>query len=154
MPHLATARRPSNEKTRPVKVNLLGTEAIVHVPNTLTQLVQHTGGLQRGIAGFHGIFITGCLSSISRNKQGRKPVPGEFDVQHMEHRPAYRASLALDITLDVMSILEPNLKEFGTPIYPLSPDAETNARLSAILNEAAHVFDWHAEGLWPPASPD
>ena len=47
-----------------------------------------------------------------------------------------------------MSILEPNLKEFGTPIYPLSPDAQTNARLSAILNEAAHVFDWHAEGLW------
>ena len=47
-----------------------------------------------------------------------------------------------------MSILEPNLKEFGTPIYPLSPDAAPNARLSAILNEAAHVFDWHAEGLW------
>ena len=47
-----------------------------------------------------------------------------------------------------MSILESNLKEFGTPIYPLSPDAKTNARISAILNEAAHVFDWHAEGLW------
>lgn len=47
-----------------------------------------------------------------------------------------------------MSVMEPNLKEFGSPVYPLSPDAQTNARLSAILNEAAHVFDWHAEGLW------
>lgn len=47
-----------------------------------------------------------------------------------------------------MSVLEPNFKGFGSPIYPLSPDAQTNARLSAILNEAAHVFDWHAEGLW------
>jgi hypothetical protein len=113
MPHLATARRPSNKKTRPVKVNLLGTEAIVHVPNTLTQLVQHTGGLQRGIAGFHGIFITGCLSSISRNKQGCKPVPGEFDVQHMEHRPAYRASLALDITLYGCSPMSATVKSLA-----------------------------------------
>lgn len=47
-----------------------------------------------------------------------------------------------------MSIFEPNLEGFGSPIYPLSPDAQTNARLSAILNEAAHVFEWHAEGLW------
>jgi len=47
-----------------------------------------------------------------------------------------------------MSILEPNLKEFGSPVYSLSPDAQTNARLSAILNETAHVFNWHAEGLW------
>lgn len=47
-----------------------------------------------------------------------------------------------------MSIFEPNLEGFGSPVYPLSPDDQTNARLSAILNEAAHVFDWHAEGLW------
>ena len=47
-----------------------------------------------------------------------------------------------------MSISEPNLEGFGLPLYPLTPDAQTNARLSAILNEAAHVFDWHAEGLW------
>ena len=47
-----------------------------------------------------------------------------------------------------LSTTEPNLSAFGSPLYALSPDAKTNARLSAILNEAAHVFDWHAEGLW------
>lgn len=47
-----------------------------------------------------------------------------------------------------MSTTTPNLEGFGSPIYSLSPDEQTNARLSAILNEAAHVFDWHAEGLW------
>lgn len=47
-----------------------------------------------------------------------------------------------------MSIKEPNLENYGVPTYPLTPDPETNIRLSAILNEAAHVFDWHAEGLW------
>lgn len=47
-----------------------------------------------------------------------------------------------------MSTLEPNLKDFGSPVYPLAPDEKTNAQLSAILNEAAHVFEWHAEGLW------
>jgi hypothetical protein len=47
-----------------------------------------------------------------------------------------------------MRILEPSLKEFGSPVYSVSPDAQINARLSANLNEAAHVFDWHAEGLW------
>lgn len=47
-----------------------------------------------------------------------------------------------------MSTITPNLEGFGSPIYLLSPDEQTNARLSAILNEAAHVFDWHAEGLW------
>ena len=47
-----------------------------------------------------------------------------------------------------MSTVAPNLEGFGNPVYTLSPDAQTNARISAILNEAAHVFDWHAEGLW------
>jgi hypothetical protein len=47
-----------------------------------------------------------------------------------------------------MSIAAPNVKDFGSPIYPLSPDEQANLHLSAILNEAAHVFDWHAEGLW------
>lgn len=47
-----------------------------------------------------------------------------------------------------MSIFEPNFEGFGAPVYPLSPDGQTNARISAVLNEAAHVFDWHAEGLW------
>jgi hypothetical protein len=47
-----------------------------------------------------------------------------------------------------MSIHEPNLRAFGEPLYLLSPDQATNARISAVLNEAAHVFMWHAEGLW------
>ena len=47
-----------------------------------------------------------------------------------------------------MSIIEPNIKAFGSPVYPVSPDENTNARISAVLNEAAHVFDWHADGLW------
>jgi hypothetical protein len=32
--------------------------------------------------------------------------------------------------------------------YRLVDDAERNARLSAILNEACHVFRRHAEGVW------
>lgn len=47
-----------------------------------------------------------------------------------------------------MSIEEPNLENYGEPTYPLTPDPGTNVRLSAILNEANHVFNWHAEGLW------
>jgi hypothetical protein len=47
-----------------------------------------------------------------------------------------------------MSIYEPNVKEFGSPIYAVSPDPQTNARISAVLNEVAHVFYCHAEGLW------
>lgn len=47
-----------------------------------------------------------------------------------------------------MSTAEPNIKEFGHPLHAVSPNAEENIRISAILNEARHVFDWHAEGLW------
>jgi len=47
-----------------------------------------------------------------------------------------------------MSIFEPNIAAWGQPIYALTADDSANARISAILNEAAHVFDWHAEGLW------
>jgi hypothetical protein len=32
--------------------------------------------------------------------------------------------------------------------YQLVDDPERNARLSAILNEACHVFRRHAEGVW------
>jgi hypothetical protein len=47
-----------------------------------------------------------------------------------------------------VSIVDPNLAGFGHPTYPLTADHAANLRISAILNEAAHVFDWHAEGLW------
>ena len=46
-----------------------------------------------------------------------------------------------------MSIFKPNLEGFGRPLFRLSngPDDEP---ISAILNEAKHVFEWHKEGLW------
>ena len=47
-----------------------------------------------------------------------------------------------------MSIDKPNIEKFGLPIYAVSPDQQTNARISAVLNEASHVFNWHKEGLW------
>jgi hypothetical protein len=47
-----------------------------------------------------------------------------------------------------MSIKEPNVESYGVPTYLLTPDPEINIRLSAILNEASHVFHWHAEGIW------
>jgi len=47
-----------------------------------------------------------------------------------------------------MSILKPNIEAWGDPVYALTADDSANIRISAILNEAAHVFDWHAEGLW------
>jgi hypothetical protein len=47
-----------------------------------------------------------------------------------------------------MSIDKPNIEGFGLPLYAVSPDSETNSRISAVLNEASHVFNWHKEGLW------
>jgi hypothetical protein len=54
------APMPANEKPHPVKVNFLGAEAIVHVPDTLAHLIQQAGGLQWRGAGFHGKFTTAC----------------------------------------------------------------------------------------------
>ena len=48
----------------PTRVSLFGTEAIVHVPNALMQLIQHTDGLQRKVAGFRGEIVSGYLSGI------------------------------------------------------------------------------------------
>ena len=72
----------------------------MHVPNALAQLVQHTGGLQRRVAGFHEIFITRYLSGIYGQKQGYKPLSGGFRGQLMEQCPTSRADVALDITTD------------------------------------------------------
>lgn len=47
----------------PSVVQLLGAEAIVNGPNTLTQLVQNPSGLQRRGVGFHRAFKTEHLSS-------------------------------------------------------------------------------------------
>ena len=53
---------PTSGNPHPIHVDLLGAEAIVHVPNVLAQLVQNLGELQRRSAGFHRIFITGHAS--------------------------------------------------------------------------------------------
>jgi hypothetical protein len=47
-----------------------------------------------------------------------------------------------------MSTREPNIRQFGTPTYAISPDDAVNLRISAVLNEVAHVFDMHKDGLW------
>ena len=67
MPHLAAARRTTNEKPHPVDIDLLGTEAIVHVPNALAQLVQHTGELQRGVPGFMVFLVLVVYPVYSTN---------------------------------------------------------------------------------------
>ncbi len=120
-PHIARMpNRPAiallaYEKPYPIHIDLLGAEAIVHVPNTLAQLVQHTGGLQLRGAGFHEIFITGHISSIFRDQLGCKPLPGGIHDQLMEQRPSYRAGFALDITLGLTKncclLLFENLKK-------------------------------------------
>jgi len=38
--------------------------------------------------------------------------------------------------------------------YNFGPDAEENARISYILNEACHVFRHHAEGTWAASDKD
>jgi len=38
--------------------------------------------------------------------------------------------------------------------YDLGDDAQDNARISGILNEACHVFHSHAEGLWKTSDKD
>ncbi len=99
VPHGPAIARPANEEANPVDVHLLSAEAVVHVPDTLTQLVQNPGGLQHKGAGFDGIFITGHSSRILGGKLGCKPLSGGSHEQLMEQPPTYRAGFALDITL-------------------------------------------------------
>lgn len=46
-----------------------------------------------------------------------------------------------------MSISKPNIEGFGQPLHQLS-NGPDDVPISAILNEAKHVFEWHKEGLW------
>ena len=55
------------------------------------------------------------------------------------------------LTLAVSQIMSGNQQKFETfevPVYRVSPDDVENARISAILNEAEHVFRWHTDGAW------
>lgn len=38
--------------------------------------------------------------------------------------------------------------------YDFGPSSEDNARISAVLNEACHVFHCHAEGTWADSDKD
>lgn len=55
MPYLPAAATPADEKTNPVKVSLLGFEAIVFVTKYLAHLPQQALGLGRMGDGVHGI---------------------------------------------------------------------------------------------------
>jgi hypothetical protein len=75
--HLPTATMPADEKSHPVEAILLSAEAIVHVPQALTQLVQQLGCLQWWCAGVHEEFIPGYLSNMSACKLVYKPLSEE-----------------------------------------------------------------------------
>ena len=58
--HRAVAAMPAHEKPNPIQVNLLNTEATVHISNLLPNLVKQPDGLQRRGSGFHGYFYN-CI---------------------------------------------------------------------------------------------
>jgi hypothetical protein len=101
VPQSGQSTPPAYENPHPIHIDLLGAEAILHIPNALAQLVQHTGGLQRRSAGFCELFITGHTSSIFGHQVGCKPLLAGTRDQLLEQRPTYRAGSALDITLGV-----------------------------------------------------
>lgn len=130
--------RSANEEADPVNVNLLGAEAIVHVPNALAQLVQNSGGLQHRGAGFHRVFITEHISSILSGKPVRKPLSGGTHDQLMERRPTYRAGFALDITLGVMvercvSVEQTGWLQLRAALWPHCAEAEQLAEMAEFL---------------------
>ena len=94
MPHLSCTTMPTNEKTDPVQVSLLGAEAIVQVTNKLPDLVQQSCGAQNRRAGFHGKFIPVFFRSVSSASPGCKPLSGGGRAQNIPHRPAYSAGSA------------------------------------------------------------
>ena len=47
-----------------------------------------------------------------------------------------------------MTTFVSNIVGFSEPTYEFTTDPEMNARISAILNEAQHVFECHADGQW------
>jgi hypothetical protein len=61
MRHAGGAAMSKNEKANRTQVILLGTEAIVQIPNSLPDRVKKANGLQRRVAGFHGSFYN-CLN--------------------------------------------------------------------------------------------
>ena len=60
---------------------------------------------------------------------------------------AFSQPLTLAVS-QIMSGSQQKFETFEVPIYRVSPDDVENARISAILNEAEHVFRWHTDGAW------
>jgi hypothetical protein len=57
----------SDESAHPKQPGLLGTQAVVAVPDSLTHLVEQAGRLQRRTrAGFHGLVDTALQASGAR----------------------------------------------------------------------------------------
>jgi hypothetical protein len=83
MPHDPATPVPTDEKTHPVQVSLLGAEAIVKVTNALPNLIQKAGRAQNRRAGFHGIFIPVFLNSVSTAAPSCKPLSGDSRVQNI-----------------------------------------------------------------------
>ena len=72
------------------------------------------------------------------------------DLKHLTHQSsgrAYRTPLIFNVSL-IMSGCQQKFETFELPVYRVSPDDAENTRISAILNEAEHVFRWHTDGAW------
>lgn len=97
--NLRTGAQPI-KKARPAQVSFLSAEAIAKVSNPLPHLVQKPCGAQNRRAGFHGLFVSVFLHSLSTPNPGCKPLSGGNCDQNIPHRPFYPAGSAGYITLD------------------------------------------------------
>ena len=92
---------PADEKAYPIQVGLFRLEAIVHVPNPLSHLIEQAGRLQWRRTGFHGKFIPVDLSSIRAAKPTGKRVALFFQKRCIGARRMYRLGLPGYITLGI-----------------------------------------------------
>jgi len=61
--------------------------------------------------------------------------------------PAFCGPLTLSVSLHVDEE-QPKMETFASPVYQISPDSIEKQVISAMLNEAEHVFRWHTDGAW------
>ena len=99
VPHATLRCAPTDKKAYPVEIGLLRLEAIVHVPNSLANLIEQAGGLQQRRAGFHEKFIPVYLSSIRLEKPTGKRVAGIFKKVCIVTSRMYRPGFDVYITL-------------------------------------------------------
>ena len=97
--HRAVAAMPAHEKPNPIQVNLLSTEATVHISNLLPNLVKQPDGLQRRGSGFHGHFYNCIKKSVVPVNPIHKSLAGDFSAKIKPQSPRYTAGFAAYITL-------------------------------------------------------